>query len=72
MLDTDMDQLWFKQAIEDMLLDEDNLYDYRLVYAETTVDPPEYSRCCRMCGWSDCEHAPSCLITKILETIQAY
>jgi hypothetical protein len=72
MLDIDTGQLWFKQAIEDMLLDEDNLYDYHLVYAATTVDPPEYSRRCRMCSWPDDEHAPDCLITKIFETIQAY
>ena len=58
-------------TIEDALLDAD-IYEDRLINAATWVDPPEYQRCCRICNMAEREHADWCLITKLLETIDAY
>ena len=57
--------------IEDALLDAD-IYENRLVFFGTLIDPPEYQRCCRICNMADREHTDWCLITKLLETVDTY
>jgi hypothetical protein len=51
-----------KKAIENFIVETDELYFSRLIRAGTLVDPPEYMDYCKLCLAPEREHRPVCLL----------